>query len=50
MRQTSTMKNSWEERLQNSARGVFFCYLEGHFKSDCPQFRDAVADTKHLRH
>ena len=28
----------------------FFCYLEGHFKSDCPQFRDAVADTKHLRH
>ena len=28
----------------------FFCKLEGHFKSDCPQFRDAVADIKHPRH
>ena len=22
----------------------FFCNLEGHFKSDCPQFWDAAAD------
>ena len=28
----------------------FFCNLEGHFKSDCPQFWDAVADAKHARH
>ena len=28
----------------------FFCNLEGHFKSDCTQFWDAVADTKHPRH
>ena len=28
----------------------FFCDLEGHFKSDCPQFWDAVADIKHSRH
>ena len=28
----------------------FFCNLEGHFKSGCSQFRDAVADAKHLRH
>ena len=28
----------------------FFCSLEGHFKSDCPQFWDAVADLKHSRH
>ena len=28
----------------------FFCNLEGHFKSDCIQFRDAVADAKHPRH
>ena len=28
----------------------FFCNLEGHFKSDCPQFWDAVADIKHRRH
>ena len=27
----------------------FFCYLEGHFKPDCPQFWDAVADIKHPR-
>ena len=28
----------------------FFCNLEGHFKSDCPQFWDAVADIKHPKH
>ena len=28
----------------------FFCNLEGHFKSDCTQFWDAVADVKHPRH
>ena len=28
----------------------FFCNLEGHFKPDCPQFLDAVADIKHPRH
>ena len=28
----------------------FFCNLEGHFKSDCPQFWDAVADIRHPRH
>ena len=28
----------------------FFCNLEGHFKSDSPQFCDAVADIKHPRH
>ena len=28
----------------------FFCNLEGHFKSNCPQFWDAVADIKHPRH
>ena len=28
----------------------FFCNLEGHFKSDCPQFWDEVADIKHPRH
>ena len=28
----------------------FFCNLEGHFKSDFPQFWDAVADIKHPRH
>ena len=27
----------------------FFCYLEGHFKSYCTQFWDAVADAKHPR-
>ena len=30
--------------------GAVFCNLEGHFKSDCPQFWDAVADIKHPRH
>ena len=28
----------------------FFCNLEGHFKSNCTQFWDAVADAKHPRH
>ena len=28
----------------------FFCSLEVHFKSGCPQFWDAVADLKHPRH
>ena len=27
----------------------FFCTLEGHFKSDCAQFWDAVANIKHPR-
>ena len=27
----------------------FFCNLEGHFKSDCTHFWDAVADAKHPR-
>ena len=27
----------------------FFCNVEGHFKSDCIQFWDAVADMKHHR-
>ena len=28
----------------------FFCNLKGHFKSDCTQFWDSVADAKHPRH
>ena len=28
----------------------FFCNLEGHFKSDCTQFWDTVAEEKHSRH
>ena len=28
----------------------FFCNFEGHFKSDCTQFWDAVADAKHPRY
>ena len=28
----------------------FFCNLEGHFKSDCTQFWDAVADANYPRH
>ena len=28
----------------------FFCNLQGHFKSDCTQFRDSVVDAKHPRH
>ena len=28
----------------------FFCNLDGHFKSDCTQLWDAVADANHPRH
>ena len=28
----------------------FFCNLEGHFKSDCPEFWDAAADINHPRY
>ena len=28
----------------------FFCNLEGHFKADCLQLWDAVADIKYSRH
>ena len=35
--------------MRNSARGFFF-NLDGNFKSDCPQFWDAVTDIKHPRH
>ena len=28
----------------------FCCNLEGHFKSECTQFWDAVVDAKHSRH
>ena len=43
---------------ENFKRGViakfgprcFFCILAGHFKSDCPQFWNTVADMKHPRH
>ena len=43
---------------ENLMRGViarfgprcFFCNLESHFKSDCQQFWDAVADIKHPSH
>ena len=47
-----------DEDHEEYARGLimkygprcFFCNLEGHFKSDCTQFWDAVADAKHPRH
>ena len=35
--------------IKNGPR-CFFCNLEGHFSSDCTQFRDAVVDAKHPRH
>ena len=28
----------------------FFCKLEGYFKSDCPQFWDAMSDNNHPNH
>ena len=30
--------------------GCFFCILEDHFISDCPEFWDAVVDIKHPGH
>ena len=47
-----------DEDHEEYARGLirtygprcFFCNLERHFKSDCTQFRNAVADAKHPRH
>ena len=35
--------------MKNEPR-CFFCNLKGHFKSDCTQLWDAVADAKHPRH
>ena len=43
MRPTRTTKSTLEG-------SYIFCNLEGHFKSDCTQFWDAVADAKHPRH
>ena len=47
-----------DENLEEYVRGLimeygprcFFCNLKGHFTSDCSQFWDAEADTKHPRH
>ena len=36
--------------IANFGPRCFFCKLECHFKSNCPQFWDAVADIKHPRH
>ena len=36
--------------IANFSPRCLFCILEGHFKSDCPQFLYAVADIKHPRH
>ena len=35
--------------IANFGPRSFFCNLEGHFKSNCPQLWDAVADIKHPR-
>ena len=51
-------KDASEVDHEDFTRGVIakfgprccFCNLEGHFKSDYPQFWDAVADIKHPRH
>ena len=50
--------NATDEDHEEYVRGLimkygpscFFCNLEGHFKSDCTQFWEAVADAKHPRH
>ena len=47
-----------DENYEEYVRGLimkygprcFFCNLEGHFKSDCTQFWNAVVDAKHPRH
>ena len=46
-----------DEDHEDNVRGLimkygprcFFCNLERHFESDCTQFWDAVADSKHPR-
>ena len=51
-------ENASEVDHEDFMRGViakfgsrcFFCNLEGHFKSDCPSFWDAVAHIQHPRH
>ena len=37
-------------RIAKFGPRYFFCNLKGHFKSDCPQFWDTVANIKHPRH
>ena len=36
--------------ITNYGPRCFFCNLEGHFKSYCTQFWDAVVDAKNLHH
>ena len=36
--------------IENFGPRRIFCNLEGLFKSDCPQFWDAVTEIKHPRH